>query len=442
MILVTGGAGYIGCIAVRQLLDKGEAVRVYDKLYFGDEGLAEVRDKIELVQGDIRDLRPRRARRLRRRPAPRRPVQRSRPPSSTRRRTRRSTRTAPRWSPRRARRRGIKRFINRVDLLDLRPRLLRARLPARRGVRGAAARGVRRLELRGRADPARDGRRSLLSGDPAPGHGLRLEPAHALRPGGEHLRARRASPRASLTVHAGGEMWRPLVDVTDLCRVYIACVEAPDEQGARARSSTWSGRTTASSSWRTGCARRSSRVKKVEIEVDYTTYKTRSYRVSGERIQTVLGVKPLVGVKESVEHMLRQIERAQADGPLQPALLQHRVDDAAQRHGADAQAHRGRLLTRVVVVGSTGQLGSDLVEAFAARARCTGSAHEDMDIGDDAAVRARARRRSGPTSSSTRRRSTTCRVRDGGGAGLRAERRGAAAPGARRARSSARGWST
>jgi hypothetical protein len=49
-------------------------------------------------------------------------------------------------------------------------------------------------------------------------------------------------------------------------------------------------------------------VKKVEIEVDYTTYKTRSYRVSGERIQSVLGVKPLVGVKESVEQMLRQVE--------------------------------------------------------------------------------------------------------------------------------------
>jgi hypothetical protein len=30
--------------------------------------------------------------------------------------------------------------------------------------------------------------------------------------------------------------------------------------------------------------------------------------VSGERIQSVLGVKPLVGVKESVEQMLRQVE--------------------------------------------------------------------------------------------------------------------------------------
>src|SRR2546425_2081391 len=58
MILVTGGAGYIGCVAIRQLLDKGEAVRVFDKLYFGDEGLAEVGDKLDLVQGDLRTLDP------------------------------------------------------------------------------------------------------------------------------------------------------------------------------------------------------------------------------------------------------------------------------------------------------------------------------------------------------------------------------------------------
>src|SRR4029453_9195586 len=57
-ILVTGGAGYIGCVAVRQLLDKGETVRVLDKLYFGEAGLAEVADRIELVQGDIRTFAP------------------------------------------------------------------------------------------------------------------------------------------------------------------------------------------------------------------------------------------------------------------------------------------------------------------------------------------------------------------------------------------------
>jgi len=62
------------------------------------------------------------------------------------------------------------------------------------------------------------------------------------------------------------------------------------------------------------------------------------------------------------------------------------VDDAAQQHGGDAQAHRRRVLSTVAVIGSTGQLGSDLVEAFAADA--IGLAHEDLDIGDHEGARA------------------------------------------------------
>jgi len=62
------------------------------------------------------------------------------------------------------------------------------------------------------------------------------------------------------------------------------------------------------------------------------------------------------------------------------------VDGAPRRDGSDAQADRGRVLSRVVVLGSTGQLGSDLVEAFA-REDVRGLAHEDLEIGDAKAVR-------------------------------------------------------
>ena len=54
-ILVTGGAGYIGSTLVPKLLERGYAVRVFDKLVFGDFGLADVKDKIELVVGDIKN---------------------------------------------------------------------------------------------------------------------------------------------------------------------------------------------------------------------------------------------------------------------------------------------------------------------------------------------------------------------------------------------------
>ena len=55
-ILVAGGAGYIGSVLVTRLLERGYRVRVVDRLYFGEESLATVRDRVELVVADVRDL--------------------------------------------------------------------------------------------------------------------------------------------------------------------------------------------------------------------------------------------------------------------------------------------------------------------------------------------------------------------------------------------------
>src|SRR4051812_17810332 len=57
-ILVTGGGGYIGCVLVGRLLERGHRVRVLDRLYWGEQPLADVRDRIELVVADIRELPP------------------------------------------------------------------------------------------------------------------------------------------------------------------------------------------------------------------------------------------------------------------------------------------------------------------------------------------------------------------------------------------------
>jgi UDP-glucose 4-epimerase len=55
--LITGGAGFIGSNMVRFLLAKGQKVRVLDNFETGKrENLAEVADKIELIEGDIRDM--------------------------------------------------------------------------------------------------------------------------------------------------------------------------------------------------------------------------------------------------------------------------------------------------------------------------------------------------------------------------------------------------
>jgi nucleoside-diphosphate-sugar epimerase len=55
-ILVAGGAGYIGSVLVPKLLSRGYHVRVLDRLYFGESGLDGVRDQIELISADVRDI--------------------------------------------------------------------------------------------------------------------------------------------------------------------------------------------------------------------------------------------------------------------------------------------------------------------------------------------------------------------------------------------------
>jgi nucleoside-diphosphate-sugar epimerase len=53
-ILVTGGAGYKGCVLVPKLLNAGYSVVVYDLMLFGSAGLP-AHSNLEVIKGDIRD---------------------------------------------------------------------------------------------------------------------------------------------------------------------------------------------------------------------------------------------------------------------------------------------------------------------------------------------------------------------------------------------------
>jgi nucleoside-diphosphate-sugar epimerase len=55
-VLVTGGGGYIGCVLTERLLHRGYRVRVLDRLYWGEEPLAALLNRIELVRADVREL--------------------------------------------------------------------------------------------------------------------------------------------------------------------------------------------------------------------------------------------------------------------------------------------------------------------------------------------------------------------------------------------------
>jgi len=57
-VLVTGGAGYIGSILCRMLIEKGFDVICLDRFFFGFDSIEEIRDKIKIVKEDIRWFNP------------------------------------------------------------------------------------------------------------------------------------------------------------------------------------------------------------------------------------------------------------------------------------------------------------------------------------------------------------------------------------------------
>ena len=55
-VLITGGAGYIGSVLTRLMLDRGHKVKCLDRFFFGDESLKEIsgNKNLEIIKDDIR----------------------------------------------------------------------------------------------------------------------------------------------------------------------------------------------------------------------------------------------------------------------------------------------------------------------------------------------------------------------------------------------------
>jgi len=112
-----------------------------------------------------------------------------------------------------------------------------------------------------------------------------------------------------LTIHYGGEMWRPLVDVRDAARAYITCLEA-DEDKIRGEvfNVVYENFRISELALRVVEALKEVKVS-AEIRPDYRYHGVRSYRVSGKKIERTLDFAPAVSVEEAVKDMVESISR-------------------------------------------------------------------------------------------------------------------------------------
>jgi nucleoside-diphosphate-sugar epimerase len=306
-ILVIGGAGYVGSVLVEELLKRGYAVKVFDRLIYGDRGLAEVRDRVELVVGDMRamdgavlkDV----AAVINLGGLSNDPTAEFNPDANYEMNT-----VATEHLARQAKEAGVQRYLfaSTCSIYDQGVEDPEADLilDETADVSPRAAYSSSKFEAEQRLLPMADDNFCAVV--------LRKGTVYGWSP---RMRfdlvvntfLKDALTRGKITIHYGGEMWRPLVDVRDVARAYIACLEA-DEHKVRGQIFNVIFRNMRISEL-------ALRVKetlaehgvKIEVVPAYSYQGVRNYRVSARKIASVLDFRPVVDIEESVAFALEKL---------------------------------------------------------------------------------------------------------------------------------------
>lgn len=298
-VLVTGGCGYIGSVLVPILLDRGYQVRVFDKLYFGEEPLKTVRDKIELIPGDVRNFDPAILEGI----------------GGVIHLGSLSNDPTAAFDP------DATRSINYEGTMKL------AKACKERGIERftfASTCAVYGFHLDGIADetfpvgPQSDYAQSKLdvdielqkmSDDRFCPVILRQATVFGFSP---RMRwdivinafAMHAFKTGRLDVWFGGEAWRPVVHVKDTAEAHIRCLEAePEKVRGEIFNLVYKNYRILELAHRVRKALAEMGIS-IDVDVNYDQVDNRSYRTDGEKITTVLGFTPSVSVEEGVREIV------------------------------------------------------------------------------------------------------------------------------------------
>jgi nucleoside-diphosphate-sugar epimerase len=310
-ILVVGGAGYVGSVLTEELLQRGYAVRVLDRLYFGDAGLHPVRGRVELVEADMRAVS---ADVLEGVDAVVNVGGLSNDPTAeyNPRANHEMNTVATAALARLCKAAGVHRYVlasscsiydcgvlnEGADVLQDETSPVAPRAPY----------SVSKYEAERAILAMADDRFCpvILRKGTVYGYSPRMRYDLVV-----NTFVRDALARGRLTLHHGGEMWRPLVDVRDAAQAYVALVEAEDSTvRGEIFNLCYQNLRISELALRVREALRGLRIE-VDIRPDYQHGSVRNYRVSGEKIGRVLNFRPKVSIEESATDM---VQRLRADG--------------------------------------------------------------------------------------------------------------------------------
>jgi nucleoside-diphosphate-sugar epimerase len=312
-VLLVGGAGYVGSVLAAELIERGYAVRILDRLYFGEHGLANVRDRVEVVVGDMRTV-----------------------PADVL--------------------DGVEAVINVGGLsndptAEFNPKanyemnttasVALAELCKRQGVRRYIYASSCSVYDRGVIDESRDVVVDETCDVDPPGAyaGSKLAAEHDLLPlaSDEMCVAvlRKAtlfgfSPRmrydlvvntfvkdalskGRISLHYGGEMWRPLADVRDAARAYISLLRA-DSRRVNGQVFNLVYRNFRISELALRVREAFAQLDMpIEIETNYSYRGIRNYRVTGRKLLEATQFEPSLSIEEAVRNMVESIRQYKYD---------------------------------------------------------------------------------------------------------------------------------
>jgi nucleoside-diphosphate-sugar epimerase len=118
-----------------------------------------------------------------------------------------------------------------------------------------------------------------------------------------------AMSKGYIRLHYGGEMWRPLVDIRDAARAYIALLQAESEAvNGQIFNLVYNNFRISELALRIRETLRELDIR-AEIRPEYSYKGVRNYRVKGEKLYRVLNFRPKVTIEESVRTMVQEIRR-------------------------------------------------------------------------------------------------------------------------------------